>query len=323
MATQYDVKPGIFETISDVSIGTFVLNEWTHFELDGNYDFLLSDVVIKSGATIISASNYELAQDTAATTQEAGQSGKTLYGQIRITNIAYVGIELNVSGSNFGSYVSNQATVDGLAAGLLTKTEATGADIAEDELVRFVGTGQNIKSDNGASIALWDAGTLYNVAGTIVRRFGVTYTATGQASNQGVDPVDANNALYWYEADKEDDLKRFANRGTVCEGDMHTINDRSSGNYAVNLRLGKKSINGSDYEFHMIHLDGTVVTGNTTLENLLSGYAYIDKFAPDVVGTRTLIDMASRHIAPQSSGGDNDVLGGVLEDRFQGLQPNR
>ena len=87
---QYDVKPGTFETISDVSIGTFAQNVVTNFKLDGKYPFLLSDIVIKQGATVVSASNYTLSIDTNATSQESGQTAKTLYGAIKITNITYV-----------------------------------------------------------------------------------------------------------------------------------------------------------------------------------------------------------------------------------------
>ena len=52
---QRDIKPGIFETISNVFIGTFNLNEWTNFKLDTHFPFLLSDIVIKRGSTVITS----------------------------------------------------------------------------------------------------------------------------------------------------------------------------------------------------------------------------------------------------------------------------
>lgn len=325
MATKYDVKPGTFESISGDEIGTFILNEWTHFKLDGEFPFLVSDVVIKQGAATVPGSAYELSTDSDATAQESGLTGKTLYGQIRITNATYVGVVLNFTGSNFGTYGSNEAVRTHVAAEVSGKI-APGSDtfIQEGEPAVFnSSSGLQIVSDNSGEIALWDSGTVYSVAGTLSRREGLTFAATGEALNQNKDPLDPNNSLFWYMPEDENDLLRYANRGTVIDGDMHTIHDRSSGNYSVNLKIGKKKIAGTQQEFHIIHLDGTVVTGNTTLENLLdvggaNEYKYLDLFAPDVVGTRTLLEMGEYLKAPQSVSGENDTLGELQDDRFQG-----
>jgi len=302
---QRDIKP-------------FNLNEWTNFKLDTHFPFLLSDIVIKRGSTVIPASNYELGEDTEATAQESGLSGKTLYGKIRITNVTYTGVELNVSGSNFGTYCSNDGVVSYTDEAVADRVEAVGTSITAGEIAIFAGTEGDIQSDNKGAIAQWDAGTIYNVAGTLVRREGITYVATGQATNQGIDPSDPNNALYWYEPEDVRTLKRWSNRAKVVSGDFHTIHNRASANYRQNLKIGRTQINGANKEFHLIHLDGSTVTGNSTLTNLLSGNPYLDIIAPETGGIRTLIDMSSRHIAPQSSGGDNDTLGALLEDRFQG-----
>lgn len=315
---QRNIKPGTFETITNVSIGTFTQNVVTNFKLDGNYPFLLSDIVIKQGATIISASNYTLSIDTAATTQESGQTGKILHGAIKITNPTYAGVELNVSGSNFGSYVSNEGTVDYITEQIATKTSATGANIEEGEIARFVGTGQNIESDNSGAVAPWLVGSIYNTKGTLVRREGTTYVATGKTTNQGLDPSLPNNAAYWYEADSATELKKYANVCKILGGDLHLVHNRADGDYTTSLRVGKTKVGSTTYEFHEINLDGSTVTGNATLTALLAGNPYLDLIAPDSLGTRTLIDMSSRHAVPMSVGGDNDVLGGVLEDRFQG-----
>ena len=200
----------------------------------------------------------------------------------------------------------------------MTKTEAVGSNIQAGEIAVFAGTGQNIESDNSGAIDLWETGTVYNTAGTLVRLDGDTFTATGKATNQGFDPTSPSNIEYWYEPEDEKTLKKYAKKGTVIGGDMHTVHNRAGANYAQNLRVGKKQVNGVDYEFYMVHLDGTVVTGNTTLETILSGYGYLDLFAPDVVGTRTLVDMSARNTVAMSVGGENDVLGGVIADQMQG-----
>ena len=184
------------------------------------------------------------------------------------------------------------------------------------------GSGLQVVSDNSGEIPKWDPGPVYSVAGTLERLEGLTFSATGEALNQNKNPLDPNNSLFWYMPEDENTLLRYANRGTVIDGDMHTIHDRSSGNYVVNFKIGKKKIAGTQQEFHIIHLDGTQVTGNTTLENLLdvggaNEYIYLDLIAPDVVGTRTLLDMGGRTLRSQSVSGKADTLGELQEDAVQ------
>ena len=60
MANQYDIQPGIFETVSDEPIGQFTLNVWKHFELDGEFKFLVANPVIKQGGGTVPGSAYEV-----------------------------------------------------------------------------------------------------------------------------------------------------------------------------------------------------------------------------------------------------------------------
>ena len=200
MATKYDIQPGTFESISGDEIGTFILNEWKHFKLDGEFKFLVSDVVIKQGAATVPGSAYELATDSNATSQEVGLTNKTLYGMIRITNIAYVGSVLNFTGSNFGTYVSNESVKSFLTAGIADKIEP-GSDAfieAGEHAVFSSDTGMQIISENSGEIAKWDSGVSYSVAGTLARLEGLTFAATGEALNQNKNPLDPNNGLFWY-----------------------------------------------------------------------------------------------------------------------------
>ena len=327
MASQYDVQPTIFETITGDSLGTFVLNVWKHFQLDGNYNFLVADPVIKQGATTLPGSAYELAIDNTASTQETNASGSsvTLYGMMRITNATYAGVELNFSGKNYGSYASNQSNRNFLAEGVAGKV-GPGVDpffTAGEPAVINNNDGTEIVSDNSGQVPQWGSGSVYNVAGIIVRKEGITASATGEPLNQNKDPLDPVNAEFWYIPDDENDLLRDANRGTVRPGGMHTIHNRASSNYQQNMRIGKKRFSAGQKEFHIIHLDGTQVTGNATLLSLLGvgtsdEYAYLDQFAPSDMGTRTLIDMGDYVPTPQSSGGDADTLAELVEDQFQG-----
>lgn len=167
----------------------------------------------------------------------------------------------------------------------------------------------------------WDSITIFNTAGVLVRDSdGHVYSATGIGSNQNKNPSSPANIDFWFPCDTNDDLRKYAKRGTVLGAEMHTIHDRSGANYQQNLLNGKKTIDGIDYEQHLVHLDGTILTGNATLEAIFLNYptSYLDYFAPEVVGTRTLIDMSSRHDTPMSVGGENDVLAEILENRGQG-----
>jgi len=325
MASQLDIKPGTFETISNQEIGTFILNEWTHIKLDGFNRFLMSNIVLKDGAAVIPGSAYELATDSAATSQESGLTGQTLYGQIRITNVAYVGVTLNISGNNFGTYVSNESERD-LVADAISGKVAPGSDTfieAGEGAVFDSSSGLSIVSENSGEIAAWDAGTVYNVAGTLVRIEGITATATGIGLNQNKHPLIQNNSDYWYIPPEERALIAMANRGEQLKGSMHNIHNIQHADYAQNLKIGKKEVNGTQYEFHLIHLDGTIVTGNTTLENLLDAGGpnenpFIDLWAPLVTTTRTLIDAQGRSDrAMTASGGVAATLGEVQMDAAQ------
>jgi hypothetical protein len=324
MASQYNIQPGVFEAISAQDIGSYALNQWQHIKLDGFYPFLMSGITLKQGTTTIPPSAYELAQDDNATAQEVGLTGATLIGMIRITNISYAGVTLNITGNNYGTYVSNQANVEYTAAQIATRVVPSGANIADGEKAIFTGTsGLSIKTDNSSGISAYGSGTTYSTAGTLVRLEGKTYSATGVAGNLNKDPRLPENALFWFTPQDDDTLEFLAKQGDPIPGGMHTINNRAGANYQQNMKIASKAVGGSVYNFHMIHLDGSQVTGNTTLEGLLNVGAgneniYIDYFAPDSLGTRTLIDSGELVFAGQSSSGENDTLGEVLEDREQG-----
>ena len=194
-------------------------------------------------------------------------------------------------------------------------------------------TGQNEKTkvstlanyvNVGSVVTGWSDLVTYSTQGTLVDLDGMIFSSTGEAGNLDKDPTDTNNALYWYQPEDKVSLLGFANRGKVIEGEMHDIHDRASLNYAQNMLISQQNINGTQKEFHLIHLDGSVVTGDTTLEALfgIGGdlNPYIDIFAPDFAGTRTLIDMGEYITTPQSFGGENDVMGDLQDDRGQAWQ---
>lgn len=145
-------------------------------------------------------------------------------------------------------------------------------------------------------------------------------------TNQAKDPL--LNPASWLKIPSPDKLMDYFYEGAPIDGGLNPVSDRAGSQYLQNFSYGKYRLgeNGDTFgNFSRVNLDGTVLTGNADLEAIFdvgggNQYFNLDLIAPDNLGTRTLIDMSSRHIAPQSSGGDNDVLGAVLADRMQGHQ---
>lgn len=320
---QFDIQPGIFDPVSNQDIGTFALNQWQYIKLDDFYKFLMSGIVLKVGPTIIPQSAYELAQDDDATAQEVGLTGATLIGMIRITNISYAGVTLNITGNNYGTYVSNESTTLFVADQIATRIVPSGLDIQDGEPAIFnSASGLAVKTGNSSGISLYLPGTTYSVAGTLVRIEGSTYAATGVAGNLNKDPRLQENALFWFTPPDDKTLEYLAKQGDPINGGMHTISDRASANYQQFMKIASKDYNSITYDFYLMHLDGTVVTGDSVLENIFNvgagnEYAYLDYYAPDVLSTRTLLDIGGHVTESMTSSGVVDTLGELHDDYMQ------
>lgn len=174
------------------------------------------------------------------------------------------------------------------------------------------------------SIAEWNSGTTYSAV-TQVTWKGFQFVAYNLTGNLNKNPL--LNPDFFMLIPKPDDLLDKFFSGQVCSGGLSDIADRAGGNFAQNIEYGHYRLggNGDDfYEFFRVALDGTQVTGDATLnddifkEGTADEYWNIDIIAPDVVGTRTLLDMGEYIVTPQSVSGENDTLGDLQDDRFQG-----
>ncbi len=182
---------------------------------------------------------------------------------------------------------------------------------------------EELASKKVSGISNWVSTTLYSTPNTLAMHNGFQFLAFNITGNIAKDPL--MSPLYWLKSPSPEVLLDMYYKGMPESFGLHPIADRSGVNYKQSSLLGKYRLgrNGSAfYEFYMVALDGTTVTGDANLEaifnvGLAGEYFNLDLIAPDNAGTRTLIDMSSRHLAPQSVGGENDVLGEVLEDRFQ------
>ncbi len=172
-------------------------------------------------------------------------------------------------------------------------------------------------------ISAWDSGTTYTI-GDVISRYGKHFTSTGLTGNLNKDPINPANINYWYPSPGIDKLIDMFMAGEVVRGGMHKVNNLGDADYSTSLLLDKATFGGTTYEFYRVALDGSVVTGDATLEgilNTLSGtlYPHADIFAPNNLGTRTLVDMRGRGVTSMTTGGgEADIHGQVRDDQMQG-----
>ena len=171
-------------------------------------------------------------------------------------------------------------------------------------------------------ISDWASGTSYS-AGDLVMRFGYQFVSYTVAANIGKDPV--LNPDKWFKIPNPDVLLDKYFEGLPHQ-DLSPIADRAGTDYQQNIAYGNFRIggNGDDfYDFFRVHLDGTQVTGDATLVAIFdvggaNEYFNLDLIAPDVLGTRTLIDMGGRYIRSQSGASDVvPTMGEIHDDAMQ------
>lgn len=151
------------------------------------------------------------------------------------------------------------------------------------------------------SVSDWDVGTTYSSLGELVMRKGHQYVCYNTTANLGLDPIITRT--HWYPVPSLETLIEMDASGDVHGGGFSDIADIQGTNYRQSIEYGRYRIgnNGDDfYNFFRVHLDGTQVTSDPTLEAIFdpggsNEYWNIDLIAPDVLGTRTLIDMQGRY----------------------------
>ena len=175
------------------------------------------------------------------------------------------------------------------------------------------------------SLLEWDVATTYSTLGTMVTWKGFQFVSFNNTGNLAKNPL--LNPDFWYPIPKPDELLMLFAGGYVIPGGMSDMVDRAGGNFRQNIAFGRYRLggNGDDfYNFFRVMLDGTVVTGDATLNDDIfqigtgTEYPFADIFCPDAAGTRTLLDMAGRSTRAQSVGGVADTIGEIQEDAYQG-----
>ena len=172
----------------------------------------------------------------------------------------------------------------------------------------------------------WDTAeaVAYESAGVIVERFGQHYASSGKTGNSDKDPANPQSDTWWIPSEGWNNYKKLASKGESIPGGMHPWTDFSSGDYQQNIKLDEIVRGGVTYDVFGVILDGTQVTLDATLEAIFDPggakeFPWIDEFAPDNLGTRTLIDMRGRSTRGMTAGGGvAPTLAEIQEDQLQG-----
>lgn len=145
-------------------------------------------------------------------------------------------------------------------------------------------------------------------------------------SNVGSPPLD--NPAKWLPCfDRNEAVMKWQKCDDI-DGGFGLIHDVRSASYRQYFSWGKYNFggaNGRNFSAYGVHLDGTLITGVTALENIFKvgvagQYHRLDIIAPDVLGQRTLIDTKRRAamVIDAASGAERAAIGGVQADQMQG-----
>ena len=128
--------------------------------------------------------------------------------------------------------------------------------------------------------------------------YGIQFVSL-QGSNTGNSPLTSHT--YWAPAPETVKMFQSFVNGEILRSGMDPVDESGGGSFQTWIKYGIHNLGGTsgqDYQAYKVHLDGTVVTGDTDLETIfdpggVNEYRFIDTVAPDSMGTRTLIDYSA------------------------------
>lgn len=195
-----------------------------------------------------------------------------------------------------------------------------------DAIEEMVGKKVTDTTTPANSVSEYNIATSYTTVGEHVMRYGMQYVAYNVIGNVGQDPASQEGRAYWRKVPNLDALMDAWDSGKPFDNGLNAMSDRAGTNYQQFIDFGRYRMGGNGdtfKQFSLIHLDGTQVTGDADLVALLDvggsdEYWNLDIIAPDVLGTRTLIDMGGRVVECQTdASGYVPVRGAVHGDYMQ------
>ena len=163
-------------------------------------------------------------------------------------------------------------------------------------------------------------------ADALVMRYGVQFVSRA-LGNVGHDPFTSPDE--WLPCFSREKTFQAACSGIAIQTGVAPMDNHRDAAYRQWFELGKFNFGGDagvNYQAFGVHLDGTVVTGTGALglEGIFDvggagEYNFLDTFAPDVTGTRTLADYRGcSPMAIDATGGNRAAIGVPQLDQFQG-----
>jgi len=206
----------------------------------------------------------------------------------------------------------------------LPSQDFTGADESDDDSdVRDAY--EHMVGIQSESVSEWDVATPYVQDDHVIYR-GIQFVLM-IANNTGSDPF--ANPDKWLPCFAREDAFVKWHKGDNITGGFDILHNFRDAGYRQYFGWGKYNTGGAsagsgvNYEGFGVHLDGTVITGDATLEAIFdvggaNEYHLLDVIAPDVVGTRTLLDARGAAAAVvDAGGGDREDVGSYQDDAAQ------
>jgi hypothetical protein len=142
----------------------------------------------------------------------------------------------------------------------------------------------------------------------------------------GSNPIDTVGT--WLPCFNRDEaMHRYRNCDAI-PGGMEALHNHRDAAYRQYFSWGKYNFGGNagrNFQAYGVHLDGTQVTGDANLVAIFDvgggdEYPHLDIIAPDVAGTRTLLDTRGAVAASVDASGTaaRAAVGSRQEDQFQG-----
>lgn len=198
-------------------------------------------------------------------------------------------------------------------------SDTSESEDASDNL-NSVETAIGIKNQN---VLEWDDATNYQ-RNDLAIYLGLQFVSVAN-NNQNLIPID--NLVFWLPCFERNDAVIKWRNGDDIPGAMSPLHNFRDAAYLQSFSWGKYNFGGfagRNFEATGVHLDGTVITGDATLEAIFdvgggNQYHLLDVIAPEVVGVRTLLDArgAAAAVVDDAIAGSREDVGVYQDDAAQ------
>ena len=203
------------------------------------------------------------------------------------------------------------------------KGAVSGSDESEtaSDMLDALELAVGIQNENTTDI--WDNSTSYAQDDHVMYN-GIQFVSM-VAANLGNNPF--TNPVEWLPCLDRDKALHAFHKGEAINGGFLPLHDKRNATYYREwfewglFNYGGNA--GNNFKCYGVHLDGQTLTGDPDYVAIFNigesdEYHLLDTLAPDVMGTRTLLDTKGRVARVVDDSVDTEDLGVTQEDKFQG-----